>query len=255
MRRGFYLPALATLSGVFATNDGCSHWKEEAGNSEKDGFWDALVFQSRDFGSRGAEKTGVLIGDPVNGRFETYIMAARQAWSKDASSCASREGESGFAASNSMVFVFGSQRFITVTGGKGGPRAIVRPCWPATQQEEMPRGACSIGGRQRFVRSLSQWRFVTWSMASWLVATTKNLTRPAVRWRGRLTAGATGRQPARCLMVIAQRWRGIRKLKCGSQSERTDPISLATTAPPGKLWITANGTPSLRRLRLVPEDE
>jgi photosystem II stability/assembly factor-like uncharacterized protein len=118
---------LGDLSGVFATNDGCSHWKEEAGNSEKDGFWDALVFQSRDFGSRGAEKTGVLIGDPVNGRFETYIMAARQAWSKDASSCASREGESGFAASNSMVFVFGSQRFITVTGGKGGPRALLSP--------------------------------------------------------------------------------------------------------------------------------
>ena len=116
------------VSRVYKTSDGCSHWTEEARNTQKDGFWDALVFPAHDFGLPPREnKTGVLIGDPVRGRFETQVMLPGHEWAVDEKSCVAREGESGFAASNSMVFVFGSRQYIIVTGGKGGPRALLSP--------------------------------------------------------------------------------------------------------------------------------
>ncbi len=115
------------LSRVYKTTDGCLHWTEEARNVEKDGFWDALVFQSQNFGLPGDASTGVLIGDPVNGRFDTRVVMAEHAWSVDDKACEARDGESGFAASNSAAFVFGSRRYIIVTGGKGGPRALLSP--------------------------------------------------------------------------------------------------------------------------------
>lgn len=115
------------LSRVYATTDGCAHWTEEARNSEKGGFWDALVFQGHDFGPLGDSKTGVLIGDPINGRFDTRVRLSGRGWLVDETACAAREGEVAFAASNSATFAFGSRRFITVTGGKGGPRALLSP--------------------------------------------------------------------------------------------------------------------------------
>jgi hypothetical protein len=111
-------------SRVYQTADGCAHWTEEARNTDRDGFWDALVFQRKDFGLPGGGKAGVLIGDPVNGRFETRILPGMNA---DRKTCAAREGEAGFAASNSMLFVFGPQRYVIVTGGRHGPRALLSP--------------------------------------------------------------------------------------------------------------------------------
>ncbi|MGA2687609.1 MAG: hypothetical protein ABSE85_06020 [Candidatus Korobacteraceae bacterium] len=61
-------------SRLYKTTDGCSHWTEERQNSEKDGFWDAVGFQTRSFGAVGDQKTGVLVGDPVRGRFYTEVM-------------------------------------------------------------------------------------------------------------------------------------------------------------------------------------
>lgn len=114
-------------SRVYKTTDGCAHWTEEIRNSEKDGFWDALVFQTAAFGGRGDQKTGVLIGDPVHGRFDTRITPSGQGWVVDDASCVSRADESAFAASNSSVFVFGSRKYIIGTGGKGGPRVLLSP--------------------------------------------------------------------------------------------------------------------------------
>ncbi len=48
------------LSRLYKTTDGCSSWKLLSTNSEKDGFWDAIVFADR--------KSGHILGDPVRGR-------------------------------------------------------------------------------------------------------------------------------------------------------------------------------------------
>ncbi len=108
-------------SRVFKTTDACQHWTEELKNPEKDGFWDALVFE------KGDDKNGVLIGDPVGGVFDTRITALGHGWMADPKPCKANPGEAAFAASNSSVFVFASRRYIIGTGGKGGPRALLSP--------------------------------------------------------------------------------------------------------------------------------
>ncbi len=113
-------------SRLYRTTDGCAHWTEEARNTDKDGFWDAMVFQSEDSGASGGNAEGVLIGDPVGGRFFTMTTAGAK-WSIDNNACMAREGESAFAASNSSVVVFGLGKYIFGTGGKGGPRALLSP--------------------------------------------------------------------------------------------------------------------------------
>lgn len=114
-------------SRLYKTTDGCSHWTEERRNSEKEGFWDSFTFQTQDFGMLGDKKTGVLIGDPVRGRFYAEVMLLGYGWFIDDDSCVARANESAFAASNSSVFVFGSRRYIIGTGGKGGPRILLSP--------------------------------------------------------------------------------------------------------------------------------
>lgn len=114
-------------SRLYKTTDGCSHWTQERQNSEKDGFWDAVRFQTQDFGASGDQQPGVLIGDPVRGRFYTEVLIPGHGWAVDDSSCAAVQGEGAFAASNSSVYVFGSGRYILVTGGKLGARALLSP--------------------------------------------------------------------------------------------------------------------------------
>ena len=118
-------------SRVYLTNDACLHWTEYARNSDKDGFWDAIAFKAASFPPKAAgftqARTGILVGDPVNGRFATYTVIEGSGWQPAEKSCEARDGEGGFAASNSMVFAFGPERYIIVTGGKGGPRGLLSP--------------------------------------------------------------------------------------------------------------------------------
>lgn len=125
------------LSRIYLTTDGCATWKETARNEEKDGFWDAMVYQNGNFGfAIGDAHTAVMIGDPVKGRFETRVMLLGHGWFIDGSSCAAQPDESAFAASNSSVFLFGSRRYILVTGGKGGSRALISPLLWAGRDSE-----------------------------------------------------------------------------------------------------------------------
>lgn len=120
-------------SRLYTTSDGCAHWTLNITNSEKEGFWDALVFQS---------KNGLLLGDPVHGRFETHAITFGNAAFTDTASCPADVGEAAFAASNSSVVVFGNGRYLMVTGGKAGPLALLspllafknaaKPCLPVT---------------------------------------------------------------------------------------------------------------------------
>jgi len=111
-------------SRVYLTNDGCAHWTEDGSNTDKAGFWDAIAFKAA---SGSQARTGILIGDPVNGRFATLIVVPEQRWVPEIHSCAAHDGEAGFAASNSIVFAFDPQRYIIATGGKGGPRVLLSP--------------------------------------------------------------------------------------------------------------------------------
>lgn len=108
------------LSRLYRTTDGCAHWNEEARNTDKDGFWDAVAFSSAD------RRTGIVVGDPIGGRFFTMAESGG-GWSVDPKACTARNQESAFAASNSSVVLFGPDRYILGTGGPGGPRVLLSP--------------------------------------------------------------------------------------------------------------------------------
>lgn len=107
------------LSRLFATTDGCQHWTELARNREKKGFWDSFAYAN----SAGDKKYGVLVGDPVRGRFDTMTNSVN-GWAVKQDSCEARPGEAAFAASNSSAFVFSPGEYLIVSGGTVGPRAL-----------------------------------------------------------------------------------------------------------------------------------
>jgi photosystem II stability/assembly factor-like uncharacterized protein len=115
------------FSRVYRTTDACAHWTEQRKNTDLDGFWDALVFQSEDFGMLGDLRTGVLLGDPVGGTFHTEVMLQGQGWFRDNDACKANPEAAAFAASNSSVFVFGAHRYMIATGGKAGARIVMSP--------------------------------------------------------------------------------------------------------------------------------
>jgi len=116
------------LSRLYKTTDGCRSWKIDTSNEEPDGFWDSVVFQHGNYGfAIGDSHTGVLIGDPVKGRFQTEVMMLGHGWFIDDAGCSAPDGQAAFAASNSSVFVFGSRRYVLGTGGTAGANAYVSP--------------------------------------------------------------------------------------------------------------------------------
>lgn len=116
------------LSRLYKTTDRCQTWKSDTLNEEANGFWDAVVFQHGDYGfAIGDSHTGVLIGDPVRGRFQTRVMLLGHGWFIDDMGCESSDSQTAFAASNSSVFVFGSRRYVLGTGGTAGAIAYLSP--------------------------------------------------------------------------------------------------------------------------------
>jgi len=116
------------LSRLYKTTDACATWKLQLTSSEADGFWDAMVFQHGSYGyAIGDAQTGVLIGDPVHGRFHTEAMVLGHGWFIDGGGCKAVPEEAAFAASNSSAFVFGSRRYILGTGGKSGAAILISP--------------------------------------------------------------------------------------------------------------------------------
>jgi hypothetical protein len=63
---------------LYETTDGCAHWHLIFTNRETTGFWDAIAFWN--------QQRGMLLGDPVNGRF--VILRTNDGgrhWSQDKS--------------------------------------------------------------------------------------------------------------------------------------------------------------------------
>jgi photosystem II stability/assembly factor-like uncharacterized protein len=106
-------------SRLFRTTDGCRSWLPGLVNTDAAGFWDALIFSGDE---------GVILGDPVGGRF--VILRSRDSglnWTRDQSPALASlpAGEGAFAASNSALFSLtaGASRTLWFsTSGPGGPR-------------------------------------------------------------------------------------------------------------------------------------
>jgi hypothetical protein len=112
------------LSRLYRTTDGCSHWTLVLTNPDKTGFFDAMVFASRE--------VGYLLGDPVNGAFPLMRTAdGGVTWTKIHSPglTTGSLGIAAFAASNSSMsegglvvnaLLAGDDRVWFGTGGQDG---------------------------------------------------------------------------------------------------------------------------------------
>ncbi len=88
------------LSRLYKTTDGCHSWKLLFKNPDKDGFWDAIVFDRKQW--------GWVLGDPVRGSFVLFATEdSGRTWlrqhNQGLKAEASKQG--AFAASNSSLFV------------------------------------------------------------------------------------------------------------------------------------------------------
>ncbi len=97
-------------SRLYKTTDGCQTWTLLFTNPDPDGFFDALQFQN--------QKTGWLLGDPVDGRF--VLMGTFDGglhWTRAKTNTLAASDQAGvFAASNSSLLT----RPSFITGGPNG---------------------------------------------------------------------------------------------------------------------------------------
>ncbi len=100
------------LSRLYRTTDGCAHWTLLYTNPDKDGFWDAIVFQNR--------QKAYLLGDPVGGKFVVLKTEdGGSSWTRsDPAGFAASDGAHGaFAASNSALLAGAKEQPMFGTGG------------------------------------------------------------------------------------------------------------------------------------------
>ena len=103
-------------SRLYKTTDGCHTWKLVFTNPAKDGFWDAFRLCDNSL--------GVLVGDPVSGKFPlTWIVPTYARPNNYEEYVTARAGEAAFAASNTSLFVYSEEVWLG-TGGAGGARVI-----------------------------------------------------------------------------------------------------------------------------------
>jgi photosystem II stability/assembly factor-like uncharacterized protein len=130
------------LSRLYKTTDACQSWTLLFTNPDPEGFWDAVRFrsiaQSPNHQSSVDYAQGVLLGDPVNGEFTSFVTAdgggtwtRRLAQKHDRSHECSVEkfaalpGEAVFAASNEALANDDLGSFYFVTGGAKSRLAYV----------------------------------------------------------------------------------------------------------------------------------
>lgn len=107
------------LSRLYKTTDGCQTWKLLATNPDKDGFWDAIVFQDRN--------RGALLGDPVNGAYylvQTTDGGLHWAQIQNKAIAADSKVQGAFAASNSSILYQGGKLYFG-SGGIGGANLYI----------------------------------------------------------------------------------------------------------------------------------
>lgn len=105
------------LSRLFRTADSGVTWDVVMINPAARGFWDALGMWD--------SMHGVLLGDPVNGRFVIWTTSDGLIWDEQKGPQA-LPGEGAFAASNSSLFLRGSREAWFATGGASGTGGAAR---------------------------------------------------------------------------------------------------------------------------------
>jgi hypothetical protein len=115
------------LSRLYKTTDGCQTWKPLFTNPDKEGFWNAIQFA--DANHFPADKGfGMLVGDPVEGKFTTFVtFDYGENWKRQSiQGLTSEQGEGLFAASNSSLMLYGKRERAFVTGGPTHARLITQ---------------------------------------------------------------------------------------------------------------------------------
>jgi photosystem II stability/assembly factor-like uncharacterized protein len=103
------------LSRLYKTSDGGSTWDLRMVNPAAKGFWDAIAMWD--------PMHGILLGDPVNGRFVIWTTADGETWVEQKGPSALAQ-EGAFAASNTSLIVRGAHEAWFGTGGPGGGRVF-----------------------------------------------------------------------------------------------------------------------------------
>ena len=116
------------LSRLYKTIDGCQTWRLVFTNPDKDGFWDSLRFEEVDPRYTHNDIQGILVGDPVDGRFAIFISSHfGESWTSLSQPPISvkrpkaKSGEALFAASNTAADAVGDANNLAfVSGGTAG---------------------------------------------------------------------------------------------------------------------------------------
>lgn len=103
------------LSRLYKTGDGGVKWDLLMVNPNPKGFWDAIAMWD--------PLHGILLGDPVNGRFAIWTTSDGLTWVEQKGPPALPQ-EGAFAASNTSLFVRGAREAWFGTGGAGGGRVF-----------------------------------------------------------------------------------------------------------------------------------
>jgi hypothetical protein len=120
------------LSRIYKTTDGCKSWKLVFTNPDAEGFFDAI---------RASPSGGVVVGDPVNGRFAVFIAdKGAVVWKRSPTEPAALPGEALFAASNSSIDGKPPHLTAFVTGGTSGAAFI------SNVRQPLPLPASESGG-------------------------------------------------------------------------------------------------------------
>jgi photosystem II stability/assembly factor-like uncharacterized protein len=113
-------------SRIYTTRDGGTNWTLRLENTDLAGFFDAIAFWD--------QKRGLLLGDPVDGRFTVMRTSdAGESWER-LTGPEAREGEAAFAASGTCLAVGPDGAAWIGTGGVGGGRVLRSADWGSTWQ-------------------------------------------------------------------------------------------------------------------------
>ncbi|MBS1824394.1 MAG: hypothetical protein JST93_03650 [Acidobacteria bacterium] len=130
-------------SRIYKTQDSGGSWRLQLTNPDKDGFFDALAFWD--------DSRGLVLGDPVNGRFSIRITEdGGETWRAVETEAmpAARAEEAAFAASGTCLSVAPGGLAWFVTGGAGGGRVFHSRNWGKTwtvEETSVPHPVASSG--------------------------------------------------------------------------------------------------------------
>jgi hypothetical protein len=132
------------LSRLYKTTDGCKTWKLVLTNPDKEGFWDAVQFVNHKRFSKDKD-FGMLVGDPVDGRFAIFLtFDGGEHWERQLKEAPPAQlGEGLYAASNSSLIVDSIRERSFGTGGPKGSHLITFTVYPddTTQADDLDSNA------------------------------------------------------------------------------------------------------------------